>query len=140
MNNQQIQLVHASFEQVLPIADTAAALFYGRLFEIDPDLRPLFKGDVRAQGRKLMQMLALVIEGLDRMELLTPALQALGQRHASYGVRAEHYTTVIEALLWTLDKGLGEAFTEEVEEAWIAAYRLLATTMQAQPASGRRRA
>lgn len=131
MNTRQIQLVQASFEQVLPIADTVAALFYGRLFEIDPGLRPLFKGDVQEQGRNLMLMLTVVVRGLNRIEQLSSIVQALGRRHGGYGVHDEDYTTVAEALLWTLEKGLGEAFTDEVEEAWLAAYILLATTMQA---------
>jgi hemoglobin-like flavoprotein len=131
MNPEQIMLVQASFVLVMPIADTAAALFYQRLFELDPSLRPMFRGDIQEQGRKLMTMLKLAVNGLTRLDQLVPAVQALGQRHARYGVRDEHYDTVAAALLWTLRQGLGIAFTPEVEQAWVAAYTLLAGTMKA---------
>jgi hemoglobin-like flavoprotein len=130
MNPQHKYLVQSSFEKVALIADTAAALFYGRLFELDPSLRPMFTTDLKEQGKKLMNMLTLAVRGLDKLDQLVPAVQALGRRHAGYGVRAEHYNTVGAALIWTLEKGLGEAFTPEVEEAWIAVYTLLAETMQ----------
>jgi hemoglobin-like flavoprotein len=130
MNPQHKYLVQSSFEKVAPIADTAAALFYGRLFELDPSLRPMFTTDLKEQGKKLMNMLTLAVRGLDRLDQLVPAVQALGRRHAGYGVKAEHYNTVGAALIWTLEKGLGEAFTPEVKEAWIAVYTLLAQTMQ----------
>ena len=91
MNPEQIMLVQASFVLVMPIADTAAALFYQRLFELDPSLRPMFRGDIQEQGRKLMTMLKLAVNGLTRLDQLVPAVQALGQRHARYGVRDEHY-------------------------------------------------
>jgi len=130
MNPQHKYLVQSSFEKVAPIADTAAALFYGRLFELDPSLRPMFTTDLKEQGKKLMNMLTLAVRGLDKLDQLVPAVQALGRRHAGYGVKAEHYNTVGAALIWTLEKGLGEAFTPEVKEAWIAVYTLLAQTMQ----------
>jgi len=130
VNAEQKRLVQTSFEKVAPIADTAAALFYGRLFELDPSLRSLFTTDLQAQGRKLMHMLTLAVRGLDRLDELVPAVQALGLRHAGYGVKPEHYDTVAAALLWTLEKGLGEAFTPDVKEAWVAVYTLLANTMQ----------
>jgi nitric oxide dioxygenase len=131
MNPEQITLIQTSFAQVLPIADTAAALFYGRLFELDPSLKPLFKGDMHEQGRKLMTMIRVVVNGLSRLDQLVPAIQELGRRHAGYGVRADHHTTVGAALLWTLGQGLGDQFTAEVEAAWAAAYTVLAETMQA---------
>jgi hemoglobin-like flavoprotein len=131
MNSEQIMLVQTSFVLVLPIADTAAALFYQRLFELDPSLRPMFRGDIQEQGRKLMTMLKIVVNGLTRLDQLVPAVQELGRRHARYGVRDEHYDTVAAALLWTLGQGLGEAFTPEVEQAWVAAYMVLAGTMKA---------
>lgn len=131
MTPEQITLIQTSFAQVLPIADTAAALFYGRLFELDPSLKPLFKGDMHEQGRKLMTMIRVVVNGLKRLDQLVPAIQELGRRHAGYGVRADHYTTVGAALLWTLGQGLGDQFTPEVEAAWVAAYTVLAETMQA---------
>ena len=135
MNPQHKYLVQSSFEKVAPIADTAAALFYGRLFELDPSLRPMFTTDLKEQGKKLMNMLTLAVRGLDKLDQLVPAVQALGRRHAGYGVKAEHYNTVGAALIWTLEKGLGEAFTPEVKEAWIAVYTLLSQTMQDAAAS-----
>ena len=131
MTPEQIALVQTSFAQVLPIADTAAALFYSRLFELDPALKPMFKGDMQEQGRKLMTMLRVVVNGLTRLDQLVPAVQELGRRHARYGVQDRHYDTVGAALLATLHAGLGDAFTPEVAAAWAAAYSLLAETMKA---------
>src|SRR5215510_3863080 len=109
ITNQQIKLVQDSFKQVAPIAETAAQLFYARLFELDPDLESLFKGNLTEQGRKLMQMLGLAVKSLDRMEQLLPVVRSLGTRHLIYGVREKDYDTVGQALLWTLRQGLGEA-------------------------------
>jgi len=134
MTPEQIVLVQTSFAQVLPIADTAAVLFYQRLFELDPSLRPMFRGDMAEQGRKLMQTIAVVVAGLDKLDTLVPAVQALGRRHAAYGVRDGHYATVAAALLWTLEQGLGAAFTPAVRQAWATAYGLLASVMQAAAA------
>jgi hemoglobin-like flavoprotein len=134
MTPKQITLVQTSFAQVTPIADTAAALFYQRLFELNPALRPLFKGDMREQGKKLMLMLKIVVSGLDRLEMIVPAVQELGRRHVVYGVQAAHYDTVGAALLWTLRQGLNETFTPDIEAAWAAAYTLLAETMKAAAA------
>ena len=131
MNARQIELVQTSFEKVVPIAATAADLFYGRLFEIDPTLRPMFPLDLSEQKHKLMHMLTVVVRGLNRLDQLVPAVQQLGARHTTYGVKSEHYATVASALLWTLEAGLGPDFTPEVKEAWVAAYTVLATTMQA---------
>jgi len=130
MTNEQIKLVQDSFRQVAPIAETAAQLFYARLFELDPDLELLFKGNLSEQGRKLMQMLGLAVNSLDRMEQLLPVVRSLGTRHVSYGVRDKDYDTVGRALLWTLRKGLGEAFTPDVELAWSNVYATLASAMQ----------
>ena len=130
MNPEQIALVQMSFEHVLPIADIAAALFYERLFALDPTLQPLFQGDMHEQGRKLMTMLRFVVKGLLQLELLIPSVQNLGRRHAAYGVLDKHYDTVGVALLATLDQGLGERFTPEVRAAWVSAYILLAGTMR----------
>jgi hemoglobin-like flavoprotein len=102
MDAQQKYLVQSSFQKVAPIAETAASLFYGRLFELDPSLRHMFHGDMKEQGRKLMNMLTLAVRGLDRPEQLIPAVQMLGRRHTGYGVKPEHYDTVGAALLWTL--------------------------------------
>jgi hemoglobin-like flavoprotein len=105
-------------------------LFYGRLFELDPSLPLLFRGDMREQGRKLMQMLTVAVRGLDRLETIVPAVQALGRRHVAYGLTEAHFATVGAALLWTLEQGLGSAFTPEVADAWASVYGVLATTMQ----------
>jgi hemoglobin-like flavoprotein len=126
----QKTLVQESFAIVAPIADDAAALFYRRLFELDPSLQHMFRGDMAEQRRKLMQMLTAAVKGLDRLEQLVPVVQDLGRRHATYGVEERHYETVGAALLWTLEKGLGTAFTPETKEAWATVYGILATTMQ----------
>jgi len=130
MTPEQKMLVQHTFAKVAPQADAAAALFYGRLFEIDPTLKALFKGDMAEQGRKLMTMLATAVKGLDRPDELLPAVKNLGVRHVGYGVKDEHYDTVAAALLWTLERGLGADFTPDVKDAWIAVYTLLAGTMQ----------
>ena len=135
MTNEQIKLVQDSFRQVAPIAETAAQLFYARLFELDPDLEALFKGNLSEQGRKLMQMLALAVSSLDRMEQLLPVVRSLGTRHVGYGVRDKDYDTVGQALLWTLRKGLGDAFTPDVEAAWGNVYATLASAMQSGAAA-----
>ena len=130
MTETQKILVQKSFEKVLPIADTAAALFYGRLFEIDPSLRHMFKGDLNEQGKKLMMTLKIAVGGLDRLDELVPQIEKLGRNHAGYGVKDEHYNTVASALLWTLEKGLGEDFTDEVKDAWVTVYTIIADTMK----------
>jgi hemoglobin-like flavoprotein len=130
MTTKQIELIRQSFALVAPISETAAALFYERLFQLDPALRPLFPPSLVEQGRKLMQMLGAAVGLLERPGSLIPALESLGRRHAGYGVRDEHYGTVGEALLWTLAQGLGPAFTPEVRAAWTALYEVVATTMQ----------
>jgi hemoglobin-like flavoprotein len=135
MTNEQIKLVQDSFRQVAPIAETAAQLFYARLFELDPDLELLFKGNLSEQGRKLMQMLGVAVNSLDRMDQLLPVVRSLGARHVSYGVRDKDYDTVGQALLWTLRKGLGEAFTPDVEAAWSNVYTALASAMQSGSAT-----
>ena len=126
----QKTLVQDSFAIVAPIADDAAALFYRRLFELDPSLERMFRGDMAEQRRKLMQMLTAAVKGLDRLDQLVPVVKDLGRRHATYGVEDRHYETVGAALLWTLEKGLGKAFTPETKEAWATVYGILATTMQ----------
>jgi len=130
MTRNEKHLVERSFAQVMPIAETAAELFYGRLFELDPTLRPMFRGDMREQGRKLMQMLAVAVYGLDRLHEILPAVRAMGRRHAGYGVTDEHYDTVASALLWTLEQGLGEQFTPDVKAAWVSVYTMLANAMK----------
>ena len=129
MTPEQVQLVQDSFAKVAAIRDQAAALFYRRLFELDPGLRPLFKGAMTAQGARLMTALGGVVGSLDQLERILPDLCALGHRHGAYGVRPEHYATVGEALIWTLEQALGPAFTREMRRAWIDAYGRLAWTM-----------
>ena len=131
MNSRQIELVQSSWQKVVPVADDAAQLFYVRLFALDPSLRELFRGDMREQGKKLMSMIDFAVKALTRLDSLLPGLRMLGERHGRYGVRDEHYDTVAAALLWTLGQGLGKAFTPEVEQAWVAAYTVLAGTMKA---------
>ena len=129
------KLVQDSFAQVAPIAESAAAMFYERLFDLDPSVEPLFKSDMAVQGRLLMQTIGTAVAGLDDLSALTPIVQDLGVRHARYGVQPEHYETVGEALLWTLSQGLGDGFTPEVQAAWTEVYALLAQVMQAAAAS-----
>jgi hemoglobin-like flavoprotein len=130
MNAEQKVLVQESFAKVLPISETAADLFYNRLFELDPALRPLFKGDMKEQGRKLMDMINIAVKGLDDLDKIVPAVQALGQRHGGYGVKDKDYDTVATALLWTLEQGLGNDFTPEVKAAWVEVYLLLSGVMK----------
>jgi hemoglobin-like flavoprotein len=130
VTSAQKQLVHNSFVKIAPIADDAAALFYRRLFQLDPRLKLMFRGDMSEQRKKLMQMITAAVKGLDHLEQLVPVLQDLGRRHAGYGVADAHYDIVGQALLWTLDKALGRDFTPELRHAWTTVYTLLATTMQ----------
>ena len=129
MTPEQIKLVQDSFAKVAPIAPTAAELFYGKLFELDPELKPLFKGDMKEQGAKLMKMIGIAVNGLNNLDALVPAVQDLGVRHVDYGVKESHYDTVGSALLWTLGQGLGDDFTEDTKEAWTITYTTLATVM-----------
>jgi len=130
MTPDNIALVKTSWQQVLPIQKTAAELFYGRLFELDPSLRPLFRGDMTEQGRKLMSMINTVVMSLDRLGPMLGAIEDLGRRHVAYGVTEAHYDTVGGALIWTLGKGLGEQFTPAVQAAWTEAYDTLASAMK----------
>jgi hemoglobin-like flavoprotein len=136
MTPQQVTEVQASFVKVAPIAQQAAALFYGRLFETAPETRALFSGDMDAQGRKLMAAIATVVDGLGQIEAVVPAVQDLAKRHVAYGVRPEHYALVGGALLWTLEQGLGDALTPAVSAAWAAAYSVLAEAMIAAAYEG----
>ena len=133
MNAEQIAVVQSTFEKVHPFSDTTAEMFYTRLFELDPSVQSLFKGDMKEQGRKLMHMIGVAVRGLNRLETLAPAMQGLGERHVGYGVKDEHYDTVGAALLWTLEQGLGGDFTPEVKEAWAEAYHLLTSVMGRVP-------
>ena len=130
MTPTDIDRIRASWAAVEPIADAAAGLFYGRLFELDPAIERLFRRtDMPAQRKVLMQTLTVVVKSLDKLDQIVPAVQALGRRHAGYGVREEHYATVVAALLWTLERGLGDAFTPDVRDAWADAYAILASVM-----------
>lgn len=131
MTPEQVALVQTSFKRVVPIAGAAADLFYGRLFAIAPTLRPMFPNDLREQKKKLIAVLAMVVGNLHHLDQMMPAVEELGRRHATYGVAAEHYAPVGEALLWTLEQGLGGDFTPAAKAAWTAAYEALAGAMQA---------
>ena len=126
---EQKALVASTWQQVVPISEQAATLFYDRLFEMDPSVKPLFKSDIKQQGIKLMQTITLAVKSLDKLDQLVPIVQELGRRHIGYGVKPEHYTTVGGALLWTLEQGLGDAFTPEVKDAWAVTYGLLSSVM-----------
>jgi hemoglobin-like flavoprotein len=127
---RQVTLVQASWRQTMPVKDTLAELFYGKLFSLAPDVRVLFKNDLKEQGRNLTAMMSVAIASLSQPERILTAVRQLGRRHAAYGVQPHHYTVVGTALLWALETTLGEAFTPEVESAWTDVYRLLASTMQ----------
>ena len=136
MTSQEIALIKTSLAKVAPIADQVSAIFYARLFELDPTLRELFHGDMREQGRKLMTMLGVAVNSLERLEQLVPAVRQLGLQNSSQRVREEHYETVGDALLWTLAKGLGREFTLDTRIAWGKTYWLLAETMKAGARDG----
>ena len=135
MTPAEIAAVKQSFAKVVPIADQAGAMFYARLFELDPSVRPMFPDDLGPQGKKLLQVLAVAVNGLDRLDTIVPTVQALGVKHVAYGVKPAHYDTVAAALLWTLARGLGPGWTPDVEAAWIKTYVLLADTMKAAAAA-----
>jgi nitric oxide dioxygenase len=126
----QIALVQVTFRSVQPMSATAAELFYKRLFEIEPDTVALFKGDMRRQGREFMQVLAVAVGGLSNLSTLVPMVQRLGVRHAGYGVRASHYDSVRQALLYTLAVILQDEYSDEVRSAWASAYAMLAGIMK----------
>jgi hemoglobin-like flavoprotein len=138
MQQETIHLVQDSWQKVAAIAPQAAALFYNNLFEADPKLQALFKGDMQAQGAKLMQMIGLAVGRLNDLPALVPVLQGLAQRHVGYGVEVNHYNTVGAALMKTLQMGLGPAFTQSVQQAWTDVYAVMSTVMidAAKPANG----
>ena len=135
MTPEQVKLVQDSFTKVVPIADTAATLFYDRLFTIAPEVRSLFPTDLTEQKKKLIQMLATAVTNLHQVEKIIPAVEDLGRRHVAYGVTPKHYEPVGAALLWTLEKGLGPDFTSPVREAWTETYMTVAGVMQKAAAS-----
>lgn len=129
MTPQDIELVQASFSKVVPIGAIAADLFYARLFQIAPDLRRLFPDDLAEQKKKLMAMLATAVDGLPHLDMLMPAVHALGRRHAAHGVTATEFASFGAALLWTLDQVLGNDFTPDIRDAWSNIYRALSQAM-----------
>ncbi len=129
MTPDQVKLVQQSFAKLAPIADHAAVMFYNRLFEVAPHVKAMFPADLTEQCRKLMATLSAVVNGLGTLESVLPAASALARRHVSYGAKAEHYPVVGGALLWTLEKGLGDGWTTEVADAWTAAYGTLSGFM-----------
>jgi nitric oxide dioxygenase len=129
VNPTQIKLVQESFAKVSPISETAAVLFYDRLFEVAPQVKAMFPADMKEQRKKLMATLAVVVNGLGNLESILPAASALAMRHVSYGAKKEHYPVVGAALLWTLENGLGDAWTPELADAWTTAYGTLSGFM-----------
>jgi nitric oxide dioxygenase len=129
MTPDQIALVQQSFSKVAPISEQAAKLFYGRLFEIAPEVKPLFRNNMADQGHKLMATLAVVVGGLGKLEMVLPAASALAKKHVAYGVTPQHYQPVGAALLWTLEQGLGPDWTPELAKAWSDAYTTLSDFM-----------
>ena len=129
MTPEQVTLVKDTWAQVAPISEQAAELFYGKLFELNPDYKALFKGDMKNQGKMLMSVLNTAVTSLDKLDKIVPVVQDLGRRHVDYGVKDEDYAVVGEALLWTLGQGLGEGFTDDVKEAWTVTYTTLADVM-----------
>src|ERR1700745_3218842 len=129
MNSSQVKLVQESFAKVAPISEQAAVIFYARLFEVAPAVKAMFPADMTEQRKKLMATLAVVVNGLSSLESILPAASALATRHVSYGAKPEHYPVVGSALLWTLEKGLGEAWTGELAAAWTVAYTTLSGYM-----------
>jgi nitric oxide dioxygenase len=132
MTPKQVTLVQQSFAELAPIADEAAIMFYDRLFDVAPQLKPMFPADMTEQRHKLMATLAIVVNGLRNLQSVLAAASALAKRHVAYGVKPEHYPVVGAALLWTLEKGLGKTWTPEVATAWAAAYSMLSTFMVEQ--------
>lgn len=129
MKPEDKQHVRDSWAKVVPIQETAAELFYRRLFDQNPEVKPLFKGDMKEQGAKLMKMIDLAVGSLDNLDALVAPLKAAGLAHKGYGVAEEDYAKVGAALLWTLEQGLGEAYTEEVKTAWTSTYTTLSSVM-----------
>lgn len=125
-----IELIRTSFDQVELIADLVAELFYRRLYQLDPTLKPLFRNDMTIQNRKLMKVLHIVVNSLDRLDKLVPAVESLGRRHATYNVSDEHFTIAGAALLWALEQALGDTWTPSTEAAWTEAYELVSDVLR----------
>ena len=133
ISQTDIDLVQHSFMRIEPLSMIVGRTFYERLFETNPEIRMLFKGDIESQGEQLMDMIGAAVAGLDNLETLIPVVQQLGARHRKYGVQVSHYGAVAEALIWTLEQGLAEAFTPEIRTAWVNVYGVLAETMITSP-------
>ncbi|MCL1078090.1 hemin receptor [Parashewanella spongiae] len=129
MTPHQITIIQQSWENVLPIKAQAAEIFYNRLFELDPSLKPMFTGDIKQQGDKLMLTLSVAVNSLTRLETLIPILEDMARRHVDYGVQDKHYATVGQALIDTLATAFGDAFTDELKSAWTEMYQVVANTM-----------
>ncbi len=134
MTKEDIELVKSSWAIFMPISEATAKLFYGKLFEIDPTLKLMFSDSMEEQGKKLILMVDTAVNNLDQPDQIVPAIQALGERHVTYGVKAAHYDSFGEALIWTLRRGLGPGFTDDIRNAWLTTYALLADTMQGSTA------
>ena len=132
MTPEEAEIVQRTWRAVLPVGDTFAELFYGRLFALDPPLRSLFRNDLVEQGRNLSAMLTIATANLRRPEKVSVALRQLGKRHASYGVEPRHFVAAEDALLFALEHALIDVFTAEVKAAWRAAYALVSSAMLAE--------
>lgn len=130
MDTEQVELVRSSFARIRPVSEVFSSIFYRKLFEVVPETRRMFTSDLRTQNDLFMEALSFAIASLDRMEEALPTLQPLGARHKNYGATEKHYDGMLFALLWTLEKGLGDAFTPAVRVAWINAYRTITAAMQ----------
>ena len=131
MRAETERLVRESWARFEPVAEQSAGFFYDKLFELDPEAQRLFaRTDMEAQGRKVMQMFAEIARTLDQPDTLVSEVADLGRRHVHYGVRDSQYDSVGTALLWTLERGLGTAFTDDVRNAWTEAYLLISTVLR----------
>ena len=134
MNSHQIALVQSTFKTIEPIAQVTGELMYQRLFELDPSIKPLFKGDIKQQALMLMTAIGLAVKGLDRPDSIEAAVKALGNRHRGYGVSPNDYPKFGAALLWALEQSMGDAFTPDVKDAWVEAFGMLAKQVRAATA------
>lgn len=130
MTRTEMKLVKSSFQQILPIADATAKLFYIKLFELDPDIEQLFKGDKTVQNNKFVCLIETVVHFIGDLDFLAPTLKALGARHADYHVKDEHYDTAQKALMWTLEQVLDQDFTPKIQNAWEEFYILVSSIMK----------
>lgn len=130
MTPEKVKLVQDSFRKVVPIVDVAADIFYDRLFSIAPEVRPLFPADMSEQKKKLMGVLGVAVNNLHQVATILPVVKELGAKHVDYGVKDEHYDTVGAALLFTLEKGLGDDWNDDLAEAWTETYVTVATVMK----------